>query len=118
LHFTGRPTTPQNLNATDSEVVHVTFNYTKDIDGLTEIYFYESPKSAGIHEPGDDPHTMAVHNGWAQASEFSVDKQGFALRDFQTQFSDWDNDDAIRSTFYPEIVSFLKVRLVCLSVCD
>ncbi len=36
--------------------VRATFNYTKDLSNrLTEIYFYESEKSKGIHEPGDHP---------------------------------------------------------------
>lgn len=43
--------------------VKAMFNYTKDVDQLTEIYFYESEKAKGVHEPGDDPREMVVTEG-------------------------------------------------------
>lgn len=95
-------------NGTDPSV-RATINYTKDLgDKLTELYFYEDPKAAGIHEPGDDPHEMAFHDGWAHAKDFHEDKQGFAVRDFKSSYSQWEDEDAVRSKFYPEVVEFLK----------
>ena len=88
--------------------VHAIFNYTKDVDQLTEIYFYETEASKNIHEPGDDPHEMSVYDGWYRAPSFSVDKEGFSLHPFHTAFDDWDDDAATAKTFYPEIVDFLK----------
>jgi hypothetical protein len=90
------------------ETVTATFNYTKDIDGLTELYFYESPKAANIHEPGDDPHEMAVTNGWYRANDFSYDKEGFSLHDFSTNYTNWEDTEAVAQQFYPEVVEFLK----------
>ena len=57
--------------------VRSTFNYTKDVDKLTELYFYETPDADGIHEPGDDPHEMAVTDGWHVTS--SPDEDFFKL---------------------------------------
>jgi glutathione S-transferase len=89
--------------------VHSTLNYTKDLSPkLTEVYFYETPAAKNIHEPGDDPHDVAVHDGWHLAKEFSIDKQGFSLHDFKTGFETWENEEAVRTNFYPEVVDFLK----------
>lgn len=92
------------------------FNYTKDLgDKLTELYFYEDPKSLDIHEPGDSPHTMTVTNGWSRAKEFSVDKEGFAVTSFPSSFDytkgQWEKEELVREKFYPEVVEFLKKEL-------
>jgi glutathione S-transferase len=94
--------------ATEHKDVRANFNYTKDVQQPTELYFYESDKAKGIHEPGDDPHEMPVHDGWHRADSFSVDKEGFSLHNFKTAYDQWDDDTAVAKTFYPEIVEFLK----------
>ena len=92
------------------ESVQANFNYTNDVEKLTEIYFYECPEAKDVHIPGDDAHQMSVYNGWSRNDErpFSADKEGFQLADFKTGYSEWDNDEKVRETFYPEIVEFLK----------
>lgn len=61
------------LPGKQSTEVRASFNYTKDLaDTLTELYFYEKEGVASMHEPGDDPHTVAVHNGWDRADKFST----------------------------------------------
>jgi hypothetical protein len=88
--------------------VRTTVNYTKAVDELTEIYFYESDKAKDIHTPGDAPVEISVHDGWSKAKDFTIDKNGFSVHDFHTTHSEWDDDSAVRSNFYPEVVSFLK----------
>ena len=84
-----------------------TFNYTKP--GLTEIYFYENEKAGTAHAPGDDPHEMTVHNGWDRVKEFTVDKHGFSLHNFNNKYkSEWEDDENVREHFYPDVVDFLK----------
>jgi len=80
----------------------------QDADGGTELYFYDTDESKGIHEPGDDPHEMEVHDGWHRAESFSLDKEGFSVEKFSTGFKDWEDEDKVREQFYPEIVEFLK----------
>lgn len=84
------------------------FNYTKDVDTLTELYFYETPKAENIHEPGDDAHEMTVTDGWHRADAFHLDKEGFSLHEFKSAYDAWDDDDAVRAQFYPEVVELLK----------
>jgi len=94
------------------EGVKAIFNYTKDVSPqLTEIYFYESEKANGVHEPGDSPHECTVHNGWHKAREFMVDKNGFALTKFHTSHSAWEDEASTKTNFYPHVVSFLKREL-------
>ena len=101
-----------NGNATNGadrhKDVRAAFNYTKDVDGLTELYFYESDKAKGIHEPGDDSHEMSVHDGWFRADSFSLDKEGFSMHNFNTDFDQWSDDAAVAKSLYPEIEDFLK----------
>ncbi|KAL8791334.1 MAG: hypothetical protein Q9195_005953 [Heterodermia aff. obscurata] len=94
--------------ADSSKEVRASFNYTKDVQQPTELYFYESDAAKNIHEPGDDPHDMSVHDGWSRADSFSLDKEGFALHGFKTAFDRWDDDAVVAESFYPEIVDFLK----------
>ena len=90
--------------------VRANFNYSKETDQLTEIYFYDCPEAKNVHLPGDSPHEMPVHNGWSRNSThaFSADKEGFEVQPFKTAYNEWDDDEKVRSTFYPEIVEFLK----------
>lgn len=91
--------------------VTANFNYTKDVQPkLTELYFYEDEKAKGIHEPGDAPFDMAVHDGWDKAKEFSEDVHGFSIHDFESKYpsGEWENDELVREKFYPEVVEFLK----------
>lgn len=91
-----------------SSSVPTTVNYTRAVDQLTEIYFYETEKAKGIHEPGDEPVEIQVHDGWAHAKDFTIDKNGFSLHDFHAKHDRWDDDEAVRTDFYPEVVEFLK----------
>lgn len=52
---------------------------------------------------------MAFHDGWDRVKEFSEDKHGFAVKDFNTSYNDsWEDEEAVKSKFYPEIVDLVK----------
>jgi glutathione S-transferase len=102
---------PNRKSEWKSNQVRATFNYTKDLsDKLTELYFFESEKAQGIHEPGDDAYEMPVYDGWDQASKFSEDVHGFSIHDFDSKYptDKWEDDELVREKFYPEVVEFLK----------
>jgi hypothetical protein len=82
---------------TSQDSVRSTFNYTRDTGVTPEIYFYEPLPGTQTHQPGDDPREMTVHDGWDRARSFSLNREGFALREFHSSFQDWDNDDAIKA---------------------
>ncbi len=83
-------------------------NYTKDVERLTELYFYECDAAKNIHEPGDDPREVAVTDGWHRVKSFSADRHGFSLHDFKSEYNSWEDDEGVRASFYPEVVEFLK----------
>ncbi|KAH8732207.1 glutathione S-transferase [Phaeosphaeriaceae sp. PMI808] len=88
--------------------IRAVVNYTKAVDQLTEVYFYDSTEAKDIHEPGDAPVEITISDGWPKAKDFTIDKNGFSVHDFAAKHDDWVNDDAVRSNFYPEVVAFLK----------
>lgn len=91
--------------------VRTTVNYTQAVDQLTELYFYETEKAKGIHEPGDFPVEISISDGWPRAKEFTLDKNGFSLHEFKTNHKDWEDEQGVRTKFYPEVVDFLKQEL-------
>src|SRR5262249_54145919 len=88
--------------------VSATFNYTRDTGIVPEVYFYEPPAGTAARMPGDDPREMTVHSGWDRASSFALDREGFALREFCSQFREWGDDAAIGTRFYDEAAEFVK----------
>lgn len=79
---------------------------------MTELYFYDTEKAKGIHEPGDDPREVTIQDGWSRANDFHVDKNGFSINDFAPSYSgSWQDEEQVREKFYPEVVEFLKKEI-------
>jgi len=49
-----------------------------------------------------------MHDGWGRAGSFSLDREGFALREFRSPFAQWDDDAAIRAQLYGDVEQFVK----------
>lgn len=88
--------------------VKTTLNYTRDIGVEPEVYFYEPPPGTKWRASGDDPHEMIIHDGWDRAKSFSLDREGFALREFHSPFAEWDDDAAIRAQLHGDVSEFVK----------
>jgi hypothetical protein len=84
------------------------FNYTRDTGVTPEIYFYEPLPGTVARRPGDDPHQMTVYDGRGRAADFSLDREGFAIRRFHTSFDRWEEDGAIRAGLYGDVIDFVK----------
>ncbi|MGO8921127.1 MAG: CmcJ/NvfI family oxidoreductase [Stellaceae bacterium] len=93
---------------TSQTTVRASFNYTRDTGVAPEVYFYEPPPGTEFRPPGDDPHEMTVDDGWGRATSFSLDREGFALRDFRSPFQQWDDDAAISGQLYGDVAEFVK----------
>src|SRR5262249_19904000 len=87
---TGMTTTMQRDNS-----VRATLNYTADDGTVAEVYFYEPPPGTIVRPPGDDPHEMEIVDGWSRADSFSLDREGFALKEFYSAFDRFDDDQAV-----------------------
>ena len=91
--------------------IRSTFNYTRDDGSVPEIYFYEPPPGTVASPPGNDPHEMPIYDGWSRADTFSLDREGFALKEFHHEFDRFDDDEAVRSQFYAPVAEFVRTTV-------
>ena len=88
--------------------VLATLNYTADNGTEPEVYFYEPPPGTLVRPPGDDPREMQILDGWSRANNFSVDREGFALGEFDNAFDRFDDAEAVRREFYAPVAEFVR----------
>jgi hypothetical protein len=62
-------------------------NYTKAVDQVTGLYFYEDDEAKDWHTPGDASVEITVSDGWPTAHDFTIDTSGFSVHDFQAKHS-------------------------------
>jgi hypothetical protein len=51
---------------------------------------------------------MEIVDGWSRADSFSLDREGFALKEFHTAFDRFDDDKAMRNEFYEPVAEFVR----------
>jgi hypothetical protein len=90
--------------------VNATMNYTVDNGRAPDYYFYEPDPSVVLNPPGGDPQVVKIHDGWPIADQFHLDRQGFVLRDFSPDFKRFDDEAAVKSAFYAQVVDFVKAQ--------
>ena len=83
-------------------------NYTKKYDSPPEQFYYDDNRNRSVQGPGDDPHKIGIGNGWPFVGSFSLDRHGFSLQDFDTDFADWQDSDQVQQSLYPTVIDFLK----------
>ena len=54
---------------TEQPDVRTTANYTREVDQLTKLYFYETKKAKGIYEPGDSAVEISISDSWPRAKK-------------------------------------------------
>jgi hypothetical protein len=91
-----------------SRTVTATLNYSVDNGRPPDYWFYEPDPPVEKNPPGTDPHAMAIEDGWPRVDQFSLDREGFVLRPFPADFVDFDDDDAVKARFYPQIIEHVK----------
>jgi len=93
-----------------SAAVKASMNYSVDNGRPIDYYFYDPAPAADFipNPPGTDTHDVAIHDGWDEVDQLSVDKEGFELHDFGAEFAQFDNEDLVREVFYQQIVSYVK----------
>lgn len=91
--------------------VRATLNYTADDGTVAEVYFYEPPPGTIVRPPGDDPHEMEIADGWSRANSFSLDREGFVLKEFHNAFDRFDDDQAVRNEFYELVAEFVRASV-------
>ncbi len=90
--------------------VQAEISYSADNGRSIDYYFYDPDPAVELNPPGTDKRVVAIHDGWPKAEEFSVDREGFEIKDFPGGFRDFENDDAIKSVFYQQVIDFVKLH--------
>ena len=90
-----------------SNSVYAEINYSADNGRPIDYYFYEPDPAQQLNPPGTDLRRVEISNGWPHADSFSLDREGFELKPFDGSFTDFDNADAIKAIFYPQVIDFV-----------
>jgi len=88
--------------------VRATLNYTVDNGIPPDYYFYEPEPGTKLNPPGTDPREVEIHNAWSSVDQLSADREGFELHAFSDRFRAFDDDQAVKSVFYEDVIAFVK----------
>lgn len=71
-------------------------------------YAYDPPPGTPQRSAAPDVHTVPIYDGRAIASEFALDREGFALANYQTAVRDFYDEEEVLRVYYPEAEQFVK----------
>jgi hypothetical protein len=91
--------------------VTATLHYLKRGTEKPARYVGEPPPGIPQWNGLDDPHEVAIEDGRGRESEFSLDRNGFALLRAPSAVRDFYSEDEIRRRYYPEVERLLKDAL-------
>lgn len=72
------------------------------------IIFYDPDPGIVLNSPGTDKQVVEIQDAWPIADRISVDREGFEIKAFGGDFRDYDNDAAVKSVFYDQIIDVMK----------
>lgn len=88
--------------------VRATIHYTVDNGRPPDYYFYEPDPAVALNPPGTDLREVDIHDAWPLRGQLSVDREGFELHGFEGRFDQFDDEASVKSTFYAQIVAFVR----------
>jgi len=91
-----------------SPSVRATMQYTVDNGVPPDYYFYEPDPGVTLNPPGTDAREVEIEDGWPRAASFSADREGFEIHPFEARFEAFDDEAAVTTAFYPEVIDFVK----------
>jgi hypothetical protein len=93
-----------------SRDVRATMNYSVDNGVAPDYYFYEPDPGTKLNPPGTDVREVLIEDGWPRVAQFNADREGFELHAFDGRFDQFDDDASVKSTFYAQIIEFVKTH--------
>ncbi len=98
------------LHVDYSALPHVTadLNYLAPTNEKPRTYTYDPPEGTPRSTATPQSHAVAIHNARPLAETLSLDVQGFAILDHRSSVSDFYDDEAVRTTYYPEAEELLR----------
>jgi hypothetical protein len=74
-------------------------------------YVDEPPTGTNAYNGIDDPREVRIEDARGRESEFTLDRNGFALVRAPTQVRDFYSPEEVKSVYYPEVERLLKEQL-------
>ena len=79
------------------------FRYTRPMAGEPEIYLYDPGEGVAKNEPAPDPRPMTVRDGRRSQAGFTLDRDGFALVDFDFPVEPFAPAEWVRERYFPAV---------------
>lgn len=86
--------------------IEASLNYLGDTDTRPEVYLYTPPEGTVQNRPPRIAHTVSISD--ARDIGATLDREGFALRRYDTRVADFYDDDEVRSIYFPEVERLVK----------
>lgn len=99
--------TQQNHPATKDHVV-ATLNYTSSEDGQSEWYIHDPKPGIVEQTPQMEPRPARIYNARSKSNSFTIDTAGFQLTPFRSGVVDFQNEEDVRTVYYPETEELVK----------
>jgi hypothetical protein len=100
---------PQNVTAT--------LHYLQRSAQRPVRYVGEPPPGAVTWNGIDDPRDVLIEDARGRESEFTLDRNGFALLHAPTQVRDFYSPAEVKAVYYPEVEQLLRTTLGASRVC-
>src|SRR5215470_19981510 len=88
-----------------------TLHYLKRGSEKPVRYVFDPPPGVPQWNGIDDPHEIRIEDGRGRESEFTLDRNGFALVKAPTKVHDFYAEDEVKRLYYPEVEQLLRDRL-------
>jgi hypothetical protein len=88
-----------------------TLHYLKRGTEKPAAYRIEPPPGVPRWNGVDDPHQVTIEDARGRESEFTLDRNGFALVKAPTAVADFYSPDEIKRVYYPEVERLLRDKL-------
>src|SRR5260370_5602543 len=82
--------------------VEAEMNYLVPMREKPHNYTFEPPPGVPRTNAVYAPHRVAIHDARPLAPGLSLDREGFALIEHDTELSDFYDEDSLRRVYYPE----------------
>jgi hypothetical protein len=97
--------------ATDRQNLTATLNYLKRGPEKPTYYRTEPPPGVPVWNGIDDPHEVRIEDARGRESEFTLDRNGFALVKAPTTVADFYDPEEVKRVYYPEVERLLREKL-------
>ncbi|HEY6258253.1 MAG TPA: CmcJ/NvfI family oxidoreductase [Xanthobacteraceae bacterium] len=101
---------PETAVRSSEGSIEATLNYFLDT-GEKPFTTTGGPGSLDVRTGGaPDPHRVMLRNGRREASDFTLDRNGFRFVSHDTKVVDFFDEAQIRATYYPEMEALVKAQ--------